>query len=204
MPWKDLDQVERYARERYRHLDQRWLSLREERLIARIFTRFNLEGSILDVPVGYGRFQELLHGYGPVHALDANYYALLYQRKDKGLAKSSVTGRAQELPFSDSSFEIVFSLRLLQHISDRDQRLAMLNEFSRVSRRWVLLSLYIHTPLHLLHRRIAKRPSRITMLSYDRFIEEVQEAGLRLVKMVSVLPGLHAHRICLLSPDNPG
>ncbi len=204
MPWKDLDQVEWYARKRYRHWDQRWLSRREEQLIARIFTRYNLKGSILDVPVGYGRFQELLHGYGPVHALDANFFALLYQRKCKGLAKSSVAGRAQELPFPDSSFEIVFSLRLLQHISDRDQRLAMLKEFSRVSRRWVLLSLYIHTPLHLLLRRITNRPSRITMLSYDRFTEEVQEAGLRLVKMVSVLPGLHAHRICLLSSENPG
>ena len=204
MPWHNLQQVERYAQERYRHWDQRWLSKREERLIARILTCYNLKGSILDVPVGYGRFQELLHGYGPVHALDANYYALLYQSKNKGLAKSSVAGRAQELPFSDSSFEIVFSLRLLQHISDRDQRLAILQEFSRVSRRWVLLSLYIHTPLHKLHRRITKRPARITMLSQDRFMEEVQEAGFRLEKMVSVLPGLHAHRICLLSSDNPG
>ena len=203
MPWKDLDQVERYARERYRHWDQRWLSLREERLIARIFKSYKLEGSILDVPVGYGRFQELLHNYGVVHALDANYYALLYQLKNKGLAKSSIAGRAQELPFSDKSFEIVFSLRLLQHINDRDQRLTMLKEFHRVSRRWVLLSLYIHSPLHLLHRRITRQPSRITMLSYDGFTQEVQEAGFRLVKMVSVLPGLHAHRICLLSSDNP-
>lgn len=202
MVWKNLEQVDQYARERYRHWDQRWLSHREEQLVAGIFTQYQLGGSILDVPVGYGRFQELLHRFGPVHALDASYYAVLYQRENLGLAQGSVTGLAEELPYPDRSFEVIFSLRLLQHIHERDRRLAILNEFNRVSRRWVVLSLYIRTPLHLLHRRIINLTSRITMLSREELREEAREAGLQLVRMVSVLPGLHAQRICLFSSDS--
>ncbi len=70
-----------------------------------------------------------------------------------------------------------------------------------MSRRWVVLSLYIRTPLHLLHRRIIKLTSRITMLSREELREEAREAGLQLVRMVSVLPGLHAQRICLFTSD---
>jgi len=201
MVWKNLEQVDRYARERYRHWDQRWLSRREERLVTGIFTRYNLNGSILDVPVGYGRFQKLLSRFGPVHALDSNYYAVLYQRKNLGLALDSVTGRAQELPYPDRSFEVVFSLRLMQHIHERDMRLAIMNEFNRVSRRWIVVSLYVRTPIHRLHRRIFKMPSRITMLSREELKEEAREVGLQLERIVSVLPGLHAHRICLFSSE---
>ena len=144
----------------------------------------------------------MLHRFGPVQTLDASYYAVLYQRENLGLAQGSVTGLAEELPYPDRSFEVIFSLRLLQHIHERDRRLAILNEFNRVSRRWVVLSLYIQTPLHLLYRRIVKLTSRITMLSREELREEAREAGLQLVRMVSVLPGLHAQRICLFSSDS--
>ncbi|UCD38323.1 MAG: class I SAM-dependent methyltransferase [Fidelibacterota bacterium] len=199
--WENLEQVERYARKRYRHWDQRWISHREENLIANLFTRHNLEGPILDVPVGYGRFQKLLSRFGPIQALDFNYYAVLYQQAKLGLASGSVTGLAEALPYKDGSFETVFSLRLLQHIHEREQRVAILKEFKRVSRRWVVASLYIKTPLHRLHRRIFRQPSRITMISHEGLLEEARVSGLKLVTRLSVVPGLHAHRICLFSVE---
>ena len=201
--WRSLEQVERYARKRYRHRDQRWISRREEHLVAGLFTRYRLGGPILDVPVGYGRFQALLARYGPLQALDFNYYAVLYQRNELGLARGSVTGLAESLPYRDGSFETVFSLRLLQHIHERDQRVAILGEFRRVSRRWVVASLYLQTALHVLHRRVFRQPSRITMLSRRALLEEAGLAGLKLVQLVSVVPGLHAHRICLFAADKP-
>jgi len=199
--WESLEQVDRYARKRYRHWDQRWLSRREENLVQRLFARYDLGGSILDVPVGYGRFQELLARFGPVQALDFNYYAVLYQHTRLGLARGSVNGRAEALPYKDGSFEVVFSIRLLQHIHKRDQRVAILKEFKRVSRRWVIVSLYIQAAPHVLHRRIFRQPSRITMLSRRELLEEANEAGLKLVKMRSIAPGLHAHRIGLFSSE---
>ncbi|MFB0516523.1 MAG: class I SAM-dependent methyltransferase [Candidatus Neomarinimicrobiota bacterium] len=197
--WESLEQVHQYAQKRYRHRDQRWLHRREENLIKNLFTRYHLGGSILDVPVGYGRFQELLIQYGPVQALDFNFNAILYQRAKLGLARGSVTGLAEALPYRDRSFELVFSIRLLQHVHEQDQRVAILKEFKRVSRRWVVVSFYIQTPLHILHRRLFKQPSRITMLSRRTLLGEAEMAGLQLVKMLSVVPGLHAHRIGLFT-----
>ncbi len=197
--WESLQEVERYARKRYRHWDQRWLHRREQRLVAELFADHGLGGTILDAPVGYGRFQAQLAQFGQVHALDANTFALLYQRSTPGLAKSSSAGRAEGLPYRDDSFDVVFSLRLLQHIHERDERIAILEEFKRVSRRWVLASLYLRTALHRLHRRMVRQPSRITMLSRHDLEYEAATAGLALVQVRAVLPFLHSQRLCLFT-----
>lgn len=199
--WRNLEQVERYAQKRYRHWDQRWLHRREQQLVAGLFESYQLGGSILDVPVGYGRFQRLLARYGPVQAADANIFALRYQRSSQGLARGSTAALAEALPYRDHSFDLVFSLRLLQHIHQRDQRVAILKEFRRVSRGWVLASLYLRAALHDLHRRIVRQPSRITMISRKELAEEVQAAGLQLLQIRSVAPGVHGHRICLLAAE---
>ncbi len=197
--WQSLREVERYAGKRYRHWDQRWLHRREQRLVADLFTHYGLGGTILDAPVGYGRFQTQLARFGPVHALDANTHALHYQRTTPGLARSSAAGLAEALPFRDNSFDVVFSLRLLQHIHERDARIAILREFKRVSRRWVLASLYLRSALHSLHRRMVRQPSRITMLSRRDLEHEAAEAGLEIVRVRAVAPFLHGHRLCLFA-----
>ena len=111
--WQNLDQVERYAKRRYRHWDQRLISQREQRLVRQLFTGNGLGGRILDAPVGYGRFQRLLSEFGPVKALDFNYFAALYQLQRAGLATDAVTGLAEKLPFKDQSFDVIFCFRLL-------------------------------------------------------------------------------------------
>ncbi len=197
--WTDLDQVDHYARTRYRHLDQRWLDRRERNLVKKLFTRYELQGQILDAPVGYGRFQPLLAAFGRVYALDFNYYAALYQLQRLGLAQGSVTGAAEALPFKTDSFDVVFSFRLLQHMHEPEERRAIFREFRRVSRRWVVVSLYLTSRLHQLHRRLVQQPSRITMISRQDMLVEAQGAGLTLIRNVPVLPVLHAHHLCLFS-----
>ena len=197
--WTGLDQVGHYARTRYRHWDQRWLDRREQRLVRDLFTRYGLRGQVLDAPVGYGRFQPLLAEFGAVHALDFNFYAALYQLKRLGLARGSVTGAAEALPFKGDSFDVVFSFRLLQHMHEPDERRAIFREFCRVSRQWVVVSLYLMSLGHRLHRRLVKQPSRITMLTRREMLAEAEGAGLTLVRIASVLPGLHAHHVCLFS-----
>ncbi len=199
--WTNLDQVDHYARTRYRHWDQRWLDRREQSLVRELFTRYQLQGQILDAPVGYGRFQPLLAEFGAVHALDFNYYAALYQHQRLGLAQGSVTGAAEALPFKTDSFDVVFSFRLLQHMHEPEERRAIFREFGRVSRQWVVVSLYLMSLVHRLHRRLVKQPSRITMLTRQELLTEAQEAGLTPVRIAPVLPGLHAHHICLFSVD---
>jgi ubiquinone/menaquinone biosynthesis C-methylase UbiE len=199
--WKSLDQVARYAERRYRKLDQRLLNRREQHLVRNLFDTHEITGPILDIPVGYGRFQSLLHTYGPVHAADWGYYPVLYQRERVGLAVSAVNCAAEALPYRDRTFTAVFCFRLLQHMHRAEEREAMYREFRRVSRQWVVVSLYLAASLHTLHRRLFPKPARITILTREQFTREYRSAGLRLVEMVSVVPGLHAHRICLLAVE---
>ncbi len=199
--WQNLDQVERYANRRYRHWDQRLISRREQRLVQRLFAGNGLGGEILDAPVGYGRFQPLLSRFGPVKALDFNYFAALYQLQRAGLASDAVTGLAEKLPFKDQSFDVIFCFRLLQHMHTADERIAICREFKRVSRRWVVLSHYQKKAVHRLQRLLFRPPSRITMLSREEFRAETTLAGLSLVSSVAVVPGLHAHHISLFTAD---
>ncbi len=80
-----------------------------------------------------------------------------------------------------------------------DERRAIFREFGRVSRQWVVVSLYLMSLGHRLHRRFVKQPSRITMLTRREMLAEAEGAGLTLVRIASVLPGLHAHHVCLFS-----
>jgi len=88
--------------------------------------------SVLDVGCGNGVFTyhlEKLCGF--VSALD-NSSNMLAQN---GCAHA-VQGEGTALPFPDGSFDVVFEANLLHHVKDRIQ---VVREMSRVSRRWVVL-----------------------------------------------------------------
>lgn len=195
--WGGVEDVARYAERRYRHWDQRWIDRRERAMVRRLFEAFNLGGEILDVPVGYGRFQPLLSRYGEVDAVDFSPHVVAFQQEKYGLARHSVVGRAEDLPFADNSYDVVFSFRLLQHVHHWEERVAMFAEFGRVSRQWVLVSMYMASPVHQLQRRLFNTKAKITMISRSQLQAESHSAGLELVQLSSVLPGLHAHRIGL-------
>ncbi len=195
--WTSLDHVERYAQKRYRHWDQRTIDRREQALVESLLSTHQIKGTILDVPVGYGRFQQVLRNHGTVYAADWGYYPALYAYSRLGLSGLSVNCDAGHLPFTDRSVDAIFCFRLMQHMHQREERVAIYKEFARVSRSWVILSVYIQSWFHSVHRKVFTQPSKITSLTQAQFDNEVQEAGLIPVEQRSVLPGLHAHRIAL-------
>lgn len=201
--WRGVEDVARNAERRYRHWDQRWIDRREQGMVRRLFEQFDLGGEILDVPVGYGRFQPLLSQFGDVDAVDVSPHVAAYQQEKYGLARRSVTGRPEDLPFGDHSYDVVFSFRLLQHVHESEVRVAMLSEFGRVSRQWVVASTYLSSPVHRLHRQIFNTKARISMISNVQLHSECLAAGLVRVSLRSVLPGLHAHRIGLFRVAAP-
>ncbi len=195
--YQDLAEVERYANRRYRTWDQRLISNREQALIKRLILENGLGGKILDVPCGYGRFHQLLSGFGSVSAADLNHYAVVYYNKNICSDPKAIEASADDLPYADASFDGIFCFRLLQHMHEKHERVAILREFNRISRQWIIASFYLSSWLHIAHRKIIKMPSRITMISKNDLVEEAQDAGLQLKVLRSVLPGLHAHRIGL-------
>ena len=161
--WKDIEQVERYAERRYRSWDQRWLNKREQKIVTTLFKDYQLFGTILDIRVGYGRFLPILHEFGTVYAADWGFMPLVYQERKLGIAYGSVNGIAQFLPFKSQSIDVVFCFRLFQHMHEQEERIAILQEFKRVSRNWIVFLIYKTNPVHILQRAVAKKPARITM-----------------------------------------
>jgi ubiquinone/menaquinone biosynthesis C-methylase UbiE len=197
--WRDIEHVQCYVDQRYKKWDQRWLDYREQKIIKSFFEEFSLRGTILDIPSGCGRFTELLSTYGETHAADGAYLPLLFQlKRGKYQAVTSCNCLVEQLPYADSSFDIVNSIRLIQHIRTRKERIEIFKELNRVCRGWMIISFYVLAPIHQLHRSIVRKKANITSLKSDELLDELNESGLSVVKLVAVLPGLHAHRIALL------
>ncbi|MEE9167842.1 MAG: methyltransferase domain-containing protein [Candidatus Neomarinimicrobiota bacterium] len=197
--WKSLQDVDRYARNRYRSWDQQWLDQREQKLVKRIFREHDLSGTILDIPSGYGRFHRLLEAFGTPLSADLGSKPLHYMTETLGMSGESVNCAAEKLPFSDKSVDVIFCFRLMQHIHTGEERKAVLKEFGRVSCRWIVISVYLSNPLHRLLRAVSSPSARITMLSRSGFESDLQKADLTILKKVSVAPGLHAQRVYLLA-----
>lgn len=195
--WSSVEKVKKYQQKRYKHFDQKIIDRREKKIVRKIFAKYNISGKILDIPCGYGRFHPLLNNFGEIHAADNGKLIAKYQAENVGLAKSTTICDAANMPYEDNSFDAVFSIRLIQHIHDRKERLAIYNEFNRVSTKWVIVSLYSDTRIHHLFKKINKKKAKITFLNNKAIISEFAEANLVPVYSKFVLPGLHSHKIFL-------
>jgi ubiquinone/menaquinone biosynthesis C-methylase UbiE len=116
-----------------------------------------------------------------------------------------VADAKQGLPFPHDVFSLVFSMRFFHHLHDKSDREAILKEFSRVTSDWVILSFYQRNALHViqrkLRRRIMKKKTRIMMIPRKEFYQEIEDAGLSLIKVVPLFRGIHAHHIALLKKE---
>ncbi len=104
---------------------------------------------VLDVGCGTGRYLGLYPGDNQMVGADLST-AMMVEARQKKPSAFFVSASADQLPFPDSSFDVVMSVRVLQHL--RDQQ-AMVSEMARVTKPggrvilisyngWSLLGLY--------------------------------------------------------------
>ncbi len=106
------------------------------------------------------------------------------------------------LPFIDSSLEVVLCLRFFHHLHLAKERVAVLTEIARVTRRWAIVSFYRKQALHefqrKLRRYVRRSSTQISMVSLTTFKEEAAAAGFSLKKIVALCRGLHGQHFALL------
>jgi len=202
-------EVEEYERKRYRGIDQRLLHGREERLLRKILHKIG-EASlhVLDIPCGYGRFSNILleRAFSLVSS-DLSFH-MVKRAREKGKQPHSrflsgiVADAEQGLPFKKGAFSLLLSMRFFHHLHEKEEREFILKEFSRAASGWVILSYYQRNLLHILQRKLRRKikrsRTRIKTIPRKEFYEEVEGAGLRVVKISPLLRGIHAHHIALL------
>jgi SAM-dependent methyltransferase len=148
------------------------------------------DASILDAACGAGRVLACLARTGrPVVGCDLSA-AMLEEARSAGTPL--LRGSAFRLPFAEDAFDTVVAVRLLHHFEAGGRR-SILAELARVARRRVVATAFDADSIK--HRRRLRkaarrgRPSGRLAVRREDFLEELREAGLRVDRLVSPLPG---------------
>jgi len=199
------ENVRDYQRQRYRSLDQALVHWREQRLVEALLMTCQLQGgSLLDVPCGYGRFTALFARLGiTATGADVSSDMVRLARENQVPSGSSRWLHADifALPFADAAFDCALSIRLLHHRFSDDERVRMLRELARVSRRFVLLSFYLSTPLHNLARHWRGTHGRLSMMTAAQFQDLAQQSHLHVLQQRALCRFCHAQTFAVLTKD---
>src|SRR5207249_1026577 len=130
--------AERYA-QRFERGSRKRTDAREQRAVAKIFAGLKDCQSVLDVPCGAGRFAKTLGRGRLLIEADASYEMVTIARRHHHLGVQSDAGR---LPVRDEAIDCIFCNRLLHHILPPEERAMFLQEFHRVTRRWLVVTFF--------------------------------------------------------------
>ena len=159
----------------------------ERRIVGETLDRLGIRGPVLDVPCGTGRFVAVFARAGcDVLAGDVSADMLALARRaaaEAGGVCRCVALDARRLPVPDRSMEMAFAMRLLHRVRDPAERVAVLKELGRVSRRWVLFSFYNRRSGRGLRDRMRGRYPGETRSAIRR---DAAEAGLRVERFLPV------------------
>ena len=206
--------TDEHAREYFhKHTDGFWRSLSNKREISIARKALKIAGhprTVLDLPSGTGRFWEMLaEDEGrKLYAGDYNQSMLNVAMEER---PQSITNRIEtfqasafDIPKPDNFVECIFSMRLLHHIGEREDRMKMLREFHRVTSDTVVVSLWVDGNYKA--RKRAKLEQRRKGKPYqNRFVQpresietEMREAGFDIVDHVDFLKHYAMWRIYVL------
>jgi ubiquinone/menaquinone biosynthesis C-methylase UbiE len=169
-----LKHSRKYHEKHHRTLGRRLSNWREQQMAAQALDLAGNPAVILDLPCGTGRFWPLLarENERTILAADNSESMLAVAREVNppqlleriNLFQSS----AFDIQLDDNSVDQVFCMRLLHHITQAQDRLAILGEFHRVTRDTVAISLWVDGNYKAMRRR--KLESRRTHKTYQNRI----------------------------------
>lgn len=169
---------------------------------------------VLDLPCGAGRFWPVLaeHPGRVIIAADNSADMLEVARTTQPPEIVSRVRTMQTSAFAidlpAESVDSIFCMRLLHHIGDADNRLAMLREFHRVSRDSVILSLWVDgNYMAWKRKRLEERRNAAGRKSFqNRFVlpasiveKEFSAAGFRIAGKLDFLPLQSMWRVYVLN-----
>ena len=143
--FQDARKAANYAA-RFADGSRRRIDRREQRAVQKIFGALAECQSVLDVPAGAGRFAAALTQHNRrLIEMDAALEILRHaerRARQPGVPAAFVQGDAARLPLVNGAVDCIFCNRLLHHILVAEERAAILREFHRVSRRYVVVSFF--------------------------------------------------------------
>jgi len=205
---KDFYQDEKVARtydgNRFTSPKGRILDRAEKRALKKALTLLSVKGPVLDIPCGTGRITEFLlqEGYTTAGFDISREMLEVAQGRLGGYRNLLDLGRAnaEDLPFVPGWFECVTSIRLMGHVPP-SIRVKLLREMGRVGGH-VIASFSISNPFLRLRRKVKSLLRQSSVLYPATMAEirtEAEDAGLKLRKLIWVLPFLSEEAVLIFS-----
>jgi ubiquinone/menaquinone biosynthesis C-methylase UbiE len=154
---RGAERAESYATKYDRELHKRISSWFERRAIRRALAATGVHrATVLDVPCGAGRLTPMLL---PVAArlVSCDYSPAMLRIFRRAYRDPCTVASAFELPFADRAFDVVFSARLSHHIGSDARRADYLREITRISARWVIVTIFDRASLKNRLRELSRR-----------------------------------------------
>jgi len=164
-----------------------WHGRKAHQMEARVM-RYALEGyfepggTVLDLPCGTGRlFEEYLRGGFQVTGADVSEEMLSVARARMAV-NTNFSFRlcdAENLPFSDNTFDYLVSFRLMCHLPEQNRR-KVLAEMSRVTRKVLAVNYHfdVNSPLMLVNKLLSRKSCLPYPLRENDLDEDVRGADL--------------------------
>ncbi|MBT2374323.1 class I SAM-dependent methyltransferase [Pseudomonas fluorescens] len=206
----EIEFAERYDREHARvcgdtrppGLWRRLALWRDERLVRNALKIAGEPGLVLDLACGLGRFWPVLaeHGNRVILASDNSQAMLDHARTHHvpALLKRVKTfqGSAFSIGLSANAVDCIFCLELFRHVPSADGRLALLQEFHRVSRDTVIVSVNSDAG----YKAFAAQSLAPTDSGSHRVQVEAEfkQAGFKILNHQEFLPGSAMWRVYVL------
>lgn len=207
----DDQHADAYRRKHERGFFRRLSNSRDMMLAKKALAVAGKPASILDLPCGAGRFWPVLSRLSvPLIAADTSRDMLKLARQyRKGVDANLVNTSAFAIGLASGSVDSIFCMRLIHHIGLSADRLAILQEFHRVCRRSVCISLWVDGNLQAYRRRRLeqrrnansnKRPYQNRfVVPAAQFESECLRSGFSISGKFDMLPGVSMWRVYTLS-----
>lgn len=212
----DPDHSESYYFKHKQGLRRRVTTWREVSLGRKALRIAGNPQTILDLPCGAGRFWPML-AEDPGRTLFAadNSQAMIdvtkkFQDQQLSARFECFQTSAFAIDMPDASVDNIFCMRLLHHIAEEADRLAILKEFYRVTKNTVCLSTWVDGNLQARRRkRVEARRSRSRInnrivISASQAEKEYRQAGFRILGHLDLLPGISMWRFYVLEKAAAG
>jgi len=181
------------------YADERWTGsrrktdIRERKTVRALLEALSVKGAYLDIPSGTGRFLGLLSEFAET-VIESDVSPLMLGRARKLATDTGNSGTeenavpvsyavtdALNLPFTDGSFDLVFSNRLYHHFDKSENRVKFLSECARVVKKHAIVSFYNSSTILSIRRRLScalkgREPTRFAV-SARTFKTEAGKAG---------------------------
>ena len=196
-----------YSRKYEKSLARRLSLRREIRCVDRALAAAGASGTILDLPCGAGRFAATIRAVADRYLasdLSLPMARLCVQVAGGGEA---FLADAHRIPLGDGAVDGVAALRLIHHFPDPDERRALLAEFARVSRRFLVVTFLdagsVKQRLHRWKGGLRGKPSRRAADLLEEIAADLAALGFRVAGYFS-LSGLFSGQTSLGAVREPG